>query len=156
MGRKMSNKTLVEMTSTLYEQDYCLWLEKTVSLLRDGKFNDIDIPNLIEEIEDMSKSEKRAVYNNLKILLMHLLKYKYQPEKRSNSWKFTIVEHRQRLKQAFQDSPSLKRYFSDIFEECYPDARELAAAETGLKKETFPTDSPFNPEETQNSDYWPE
>lgn len=139
--------------STLYEDDYLLWLEATAQILREGHLSALDTANLLEEIEDMGRSEKRAVYSNLKILLMHLLKSKYQPEKRSNSWMATIVEHRQRLKKAFKESPSLQPYFVEIFNECYQDARELAAAETGIAVEVFPVETPFTSDEILNSDY---
>jgi hypothetical protein len=111
--------TSTKNLSILYSQDYYLWLETSASLLKQGKFSDLDVFNLVEEIEDMGRSEKRSIYSNLKILLLHLLKYQYQPEKRSNSWKYSIVEHRQTIKKAFQDSPSLKRYYQEIFDECY-------------------------------------
>lgn len=97
----------------------------------------------------MGRSEKRAVYNNLKILLLHLLKYQYQREI-SNSWIASIVEHRQRLKKAFKDSPSLQPYFTEIFDECYQDARELAAAETGLTIDV-PVEAPFTSEAVLSS-----
>jgi len=138
---------------TLYEQDYYLWLETTANLLREGQLSALDVANLLEEIEDMGRSEKRAVYSNLKILLMHLLKYRYQSGKRSNSWLATIVEHRQRLKKALKESPSLQPYFNEIFNECYQDARELAVAETGLAIDVFPVKPPFSLDETLNSDY---
>ncbi|MBD2022203.1 DUF29 domain-containing protein [Leptolyngbya sp. FACHB-36] len=137
---------------TLYQQDYYLWLETTATLLRERQLSALDVINLLEEIEDMGRSEKRAVYSNLKILLLHLLKYRYQPEQRSNSWIASIVEHRQRLNKAFRDSPSLQPYFTEIFEECYQDARELAAAETGLAIDHFPSTSPFVPDTTLLSD----
>jgi hypothetical protein len=142
--------------SNLYEQDYYLWLEKTAKLLRDGKLSELDIPNLIEEIEDMGKSEKRAIKSNLVVILAHLLKYKYQPEKRSNSWRLTLLEHRDRLIEYFEDSPSLKLYFQEVFEQCYTKARVYAATETELPVDIFPTESPFSPEEAINPDYLPE
>ncbi len=141
---------------TLYEKDYYLWLENTLKLLQQGKLSELDIPHLIEEIEDMGRSEKRAIYSNLKILLIHLLKYRYQPEKRSNSWRYTIEEHRQRLAEAFEDSPSLQSYFAEIFDKCYQDAQKLAAKETGLTLEAFPTEFPFTTDEALNSDYLPD
>ena len=137
----------------LYEQDYHLWLETTAKLLQEGQLSALDTANLLEEIIDMGRSEKRAVYSNLKILLMHLLKYKYQSEERSNSWIASIVEHRQRLKRAFKESPSLQPYFTEIFNECYQDARELAAAETGLAVDTFPVKIPFAAEDILSSGY---
>ena len=88
--------------------------------------------------------------------MLHLLKYKYQPSQRSNSWKASIREHRRRLRKAFQVSPSLKRYFGEVFCECYQDAREQASDETGLSVDTFPAESPFTPEATLDRDYLPD
>jgi hypothetical protein len=140
------------LTSSLYEQDYYLWLENTVKLLQEGKLHELDRENLIEEIHDMGKRERRSIYSNLKILLMHLLKYCYQPEKRSNSWRFTIEEHRQRIREALEDSPSLKSYLDDGFDKAYQDARKLAAQETGLDINLFPLNCPFSQEDVLNSD----
>jgi hypothetical protein len=140
---------------TLYEQDYCLWLEQTIQQLQTGELDRLDISALIEELQGMSNSEKSALESNLRILLMHLLKYRYQPDKRTNSWLFTIREHRKRLLRAFKKSPSLKRYYETVFAECYQDGRELASDETGLSLQAFPTESPFTPEDTLNPDYLP-
>lgn len=145
-----------QQTSDLYEEDYHLWLMNTIHQLQHGKLAKVDMVNLIEELEAMGRSEKSAISSNLRILLMHLLKYKYQSEKRTNSWLFTIREHRKRLRDDFKSSPSLKRYFLDVFQECYQDARELAADETGLSINTFPVESPFSQEDTLNPDYLPE
>lgn len=142
--------------AALYEQDYYLWLEATAQLLRTQQFAALDVVNLLEEVEDMGRSEKRAVYSNLKILLMHLLKYRYQPQNRSNSWMATIVEHRQRLKKAFKESPSLQLYCIEIFHECYQDARELAAAETGLATAEFPCEPLFALEQALNPEFLPD
>ena len=139
--------------ANLYEQDYYLWLSHTAQLIKEGKFSEVDATNLVEEIEDMGRSEKRAVKSNLIIVLLHLLKYKYQPAKRTNSWKASIREHRRRLRDDFQVSPSLKQYFEEVFDECYQDAREQAADETGLPLDTFPHKSPFTAAETLNPDY---
>ena len=147
---------LKEAENSLYEQDFCLWLENTAQLLKNGRLSELDIPNLIEEIEAMGRSEKRAVYSNLKVLLQHLLKYRYQPEKRSKSWKATIREHRQRIKRLFKDSPSLKNYFREIITESYQDASKLAADETGLAVDTFPVELPFTVEEILDAEYLPD
>lgn len=145
--------TLQHTIPLRYEQDYCRWLEQTIQLLRDRNLSAIDYDNLIEELEDMGRSQKDALYSNLKIVFLHLLKWQYQPSRRSNSWRFSIREHRQRLHKAFKDSPSLKNYYINNFEDCYADARELAADETGLSLETFPVHCPFNPDEVMNADY---
>jgi Domain of unknown function DUF29 len=139
----------------LYEQDFFLWLQTTANLLKEKQFQEIDLENLIEEIESMGRGEKRAVKSNLKILLMHLLKYQYQSQLRSNSWRYTIIEHRNRLKDDLKDSPSLKPYLLEVFEDTYQDARKEASAETGLSLDTFPLESPFSIEETLNPDFLP-
>ncbi len=141
---------------TLYEQDFNLWLEETVSLLKTRQFDQLDYDNLIEEIEDMGKSQKNSLSSNLRVLLIHLLKWKYQPSKRSNSWQYSIAEHSLRLNRAFKDSPSLKRYFNEVLTECYQDARFLAMKETGLNINTFPVELPFTKEQILNPDYLPE
>lgn len=144
------------MSSTLYDKDYYLWLEKTVQLLKNGQLSALDIDNLIEEIQDMGISQKKSVKSNLIVLLWHLLKYKYQPNKRSNSWLLTVDEHRDRLEEDFSHSPSLKQYFNEIFQEAYRKARKKAAIETDLSIETFPVDCPFTKEEILNTDYLPD
>lgn len=142
--------------ATLYDRDYSLWLETTAQQLRSRQLGNLDLDNLAEEIEAMVKSEKRALKSNLEVVLMHLLKYKYQPQKRTNSWRYTIFEHRDRLQQAFQDSPSLRPYFDTIFDECYKVARKKAAIETEMKLDRFPELSPFSTVETLDEEYLPE
>lgn len=151
----MNPQLSISTNKILYESDFYLWLSTTAQLLRDRNFSALDIDNLIEEIEGMARKEKQALKSNLRILLMHLLKWQYQTEKQTNSWRFTIREHRKRIKNLLEDSPSLKPYYLDIFVESYQDARELAADETGLSLDTFSVDSPFTPEEVLNEDYLP-
>ncbi|MEH2312746.1 MAG: DUF29 domain-containing protein [Nostoc sp.] len=142
--------------SDLYEQDFYLWIQTTAELLKQGRLTELDLENLIDEIETMGRSEKKALRSNLEVVLMHLLKYKYQAEKRSGSWRATIREHRKRLRQALEESPSLKPYFSEVFGLCYDDARLLAVDETELGVITFPEQSPFTPEQALDSDFLPE
>ncbi len=143
------------MQTNLYNKDYCLWLEETVQLLREGRLTELDINNLIEEIEDMGISQKNALESNLIVLLMHLLKWKYQPEKQSGSWRGSIREHRRRILKAFKNSPSLKRYFEGIFDESYQEARKQAADETELSLSTFSENCPFTIEQILDSEYLP-
>jgi hypothetical protein len=129
---------------TLYETDFNLWLEETALLIKEGKLDRLDIENLLEEIEGMSRREKDAVESNLIRVLQHLLKWKYQPQKRSPSWAYTIIEHSRRLKKAFKNSPSLNRHFNDVFDECYAAACQAASVETQLPLVTFPQSCPFS------------
>ena len=140
---------------SLYEQDFYLWIENTVNQLKTGQLLEVDLGNLIEEIGSMGRSEKQALESDLIIVLLHLLKYKYQPDKRSNSWLSSIYEHRRRLRKALKSSPSLKPYYTEVFEECYQDARQEAALETGLTLEVFPVVCPFTPEATLDSEFLP-
>ncbi|ELS02677.1 protein of unknown function DUF29 [Xenococcus sp. PCC 7305] len=137
----------------LYDEDYYLWLKNTAQLIREKRFAEVDAVNLVEEIEDMGRSEKRALESNLVVLILHLLKYKYQPAKRSNSWKASIREHRRRLRKAFEDSPSLKGYCEKVFAECYEDARKQASDETELSLDIFPVASPFTVSQVLDEEY---
>lgn len=130
--------------------------EPASTVLRNGKLSELDIPNLVEEIEDIGRTEKQAVESNLDVVLMHLLKYKYQPGKRSNSWLLTLFEHRRRLNKYLADSPSLKLYLRSVFADCYDAARKKASIETELPLDTFPTESPFTPEAVLDIDYLPD
>jgi hypothetical protein len=140
----------------LYKQDFCLWIERAVTLLSENRLSELDRENLIEEISDMGSSQKNGLESNLEVVLMHLLKYKYQPEKRSNSWRSTLFEHRRRLQKAFKTSPSLKRHFTEEFHDCYKAARKLASLETNISIDTFPITSPFTADQVLDEDYLPE
>jgi hypothetical protein len=146
----------VNELSCLYEKDFFLWLKTTAQLLKEGKFNELDTANLVEEVEGMGRSEKRSVTSNLEVLLMHLLKYKYQPQKRSQSLLLTIYEHRDRIIQVLEESPSLKRYYQEKFLPCYQKARKMASIETGLNITIFPEDCPFELELILTEDYLPD
>lgn len=150
----MSNQS-VPKSSNLYAQDYQLWLKHTINLLKNKKFLELELENLIEEIESIGRSDKNTLRSNLRMLLMHLLKYKFQPQNRSNSWLYTIYEHRQRLQEAFLNSPSLKSYYTEVFDICYQHARKEVSIETGLPLSIFPQDYPFSVDETLDFDFFP-
>ncbi len=141
---------------SLYDTDYLIWIKTTVEKLRVHDYSNIDWENLIEEIEDMGRSERRSLESNLIVVLTHLLKWQYQPELRSGSWKGSIVEHRRRIRKALKESPSLKLYLEEVFAECYLDAVEQASAETELPVETFPQLCPYTSAEILDSDFLPE
>ena len=146
----------METVKTLYETDFNLWLEETARLLKENKLEQLDIENLIEEIEAMGRSEKRGFCSNLEQLLLHLLKWKYQLNKRSGSWESYIIEHRNRMLDDLEDSPSYKPYYEQIFDKCYQNARKYAEAETGLSIKTFPEICPFSKIEVLTLDYLPQ
>ncbi|HAC63977.1 MAG TPA: DUF29 domain-containing protein [Cyanothece sp. UBA12306] len=142
--------------SQLYETDFNLWIEQTVNHLKKGDLGALDLDNLIEEISDMGRNNRREVFSRLKVLLMHLLKWKYQQGKRTNSWINTIDEQREQLELIVKDSPSLKPYLAEIFPDCYQKARRAAVNETNLPKQAFPVDCPFTQDQVLDMDYFPE
>ena len=142
--------------NTLYDRDFNLWVDQTVNLLQTGEFNQLDLEHLIEEIQDMGSNRKDALESNLIRVLQHLLKWKYQPQRRSNSWKASITEHSLRINKMFKKSPSLKVYFEQVFSECYGDARLIASQETGLEISVFPVECPFEQVNVLNPQYLPE
>ena len=149
---RVQNHQLAE----LYEQDFCQWAEEMAQRLREGHFDVLDVEHLIEEIEDMSWSQKRLLLRNLRIVLLHLLKYQYQPERRSPSWLSSITEHRIRIAEALEDSPSLRTYLLENVEKSYQRARTQAAIETELPPKTFPDTSPFSIEDVFNEEWLPD
>ena len=140
---------------SLKEQDYQLWLDSTINHLKQGNFNKLDIDLLIEEIEEMGGSLKDALENNLIVVLAHLLKWKYQPEHRLGSWGASIKEHRRRINKSISKHPSLSKYYESIFEDCYAPALDWAVEETGLSRDIFPQQCPFNSQQVIDSEFLP-
>lgn len=103
----------------------------------------------------MGRKERKSLKSNLIVILLHLLKWQYQPELRGGSWKGSIVEHRQGLRDALKESPSFKPYLTEIFDECYLDAVERACAETGIDRETFPESCPYTIIEVLAAGFFP-
>ncbi|MEH1841823.1 MAG: DUF29 domain-containing protein [Nostoc sp.] len=142
-------------SQTLYDTDYLQWIQTTVEKLQSHDYTNVDWENLIEEIADMGRSERRSLKSNLIVILVHLLKWQFQPEKRSGSWEGSIIEHRRRVKEALDDSPSLKSYIESVFAECYAQAVKQAKAETGLLVESFPLVCPYQLLEVTNDQFLP-
>ncbi|WP_413175446.1 DUF29 domain-containing protein [Anabaena azotica] len=143
----------LQTQATLYDQDYSLWLETTIEKLREHQFQAVDIENLIEELETLGRSEKKALRSYLRLIVMHLLKWQYQPEKRSKSWQITIRDNRFEIEEALQDSPSLKPQLTELLTQCYPRAVMEASEETGLPVSTFPTSCHFTIEQILDQNF---
>ena len=135
------------MSTHLHDTDFYGWTHQQVSLLRTGRFEELDLSNLIDEIEDMGKSQMRELESRLGILLAHLLKWRYQPERRSIRWETTLQEQRRRLTRLLADNPSLKPRLPKAQDDAYGDARLIARRETALPDSTFPETSPFSIEQ---------
>jgi hypothetical protein len=149
-------EALADDRQSLYEQDFYLWLARQAALLREGHLHDLDVANLLEEIEDMGRSARKAIKSNLIVLLTHLLKFQFQPEQRSSGWHGSVVEHRRRLRDDFEESPSLRPYAAEVFARAYGDAREQASAETGLPLRSFPRSCPYTLDQALDARFLPD
>lgn len=130
--------------ATLYDRDYALWLGDTIERLRDRDYGNVDWENLLDELEAMARSDKRAIKHNLVVILVHLLKWQFQPEMRSGSWAGSITEHRTHIQALLDDSPSLKTFLKGALAWAYPRARRQASDETGLPLTEFPEACPYS------------
>ncbi len=144
------------MTTSLYESDFYAWANEQAALLRAGKLSAADVEHIAEEIESMGKTEKRELISRLKVLLLHLLKWRYQPVVRSVSWQLTVKEQRREVARHLADNPSLKTRLFETMADAYGDAIIGAARETGLPEETFPTECPWTFEQIMDASFWPE
>jgi hypothetical protein len=144
------------MNANLYDHDYAAWLEQQTNLLKTGYLAELDIEHLVEELELATGNERREIYKRLRVLIGHLLKWKYQPEHRSGSWGGTIRVQRKDLHKLLKDSPSLKRFVEPEAIEAYADAVELDSYETKIAESQFPAECPFTIENILDKDFWPD
>lgn len=129
------------MEKILYKTDFYAWTQEQSELLKLGEWQALDILNLVEEIESLGKQQKQELRNRLGILIGHFLKWQYQPDLRSRSWKITIREQRRRIKEHILENPSLKSYLSQAILEAYQDGIDLVLKETPLEEEDLPTEN---------------
>jgi hypothetical protein len=138
-----------------YEGDYFAWSEDQAAKIRAAMPKGVDWENVAEEIESLGRSQKTEIRNRLRVLLVHLLKWEYQPDRRSASWQSTIGEQRISIEGVIEDSPSLRRYPSEVLAAAYLAARERAAFETKMPLNTFPNSPPYSIGEVLNPRFMP-
>ncbi len=143
------------MTTATYNTDFYLWTQQQADLLRQGALSALDVDNLIEEIESMGKRDRRAIGSYLRNVIMHLLKWRFQPERRGTSWQSSINSGRDEIEVLLIESPSLNPQLSTLIADEYRRARKQASLETGLTLTTFPDQCPFTVEQI-TGDWWPE
>jgi hypothetical protein len=144
--------------STRYENDVVAWANEQASLIRAGRFDELDLAHIAEEIEDVGKSEQRELASRMAVLLAHILKWQFQPQKRSVSWTLTIKEQRRLLVRRIAKTPSLGPMLVDPewIDEIWVDAKALAEKETGLDISTFPEACPWAMADVLAEDWLPE
>ena len=144
--------------STLYSQDFLQWTQAQIDSLRHGRWSDLDVENLIEELEDLGRSEQRELGSYLRVLMMHLLNWQHQPERRTASWQITITTCRDSIQDCLEDAPSLQQFLkgAEWCQKYYRRARRDAAKETGKVLTTFPEECPYSLEQLVSSSWLPE
>ena len=153
MHASETNPKIARLTPNLYETDFYAWTKEQVALLRNHQWDKIDLFNVIEEIESLGRKERQELRNRLAILLGHLLKWQFQPEKRTNSWLGTIREQRIQIKLLLADSPSLKSCLDEVFMTAYELGLALAIKETKLGEQIFPEICPYTLGQTLNPEF---
>jgi hypothetical protein len=135
--------------------DFSAWTQHTAQLLRERRWDEIDMEQLIEEVEDLGRSERNSIKSQLSRLLLHLLKWQYQPPRRSDSWLDSINDARTQIEDKIEDSPSLNRHPAEQLDAAYARARRRAASQTGLPLSTFPAGCPYIIDDVLDEDFLP-
>ncbi len=140
-----------------YDTDFFEWTQHQAAALAAGHFSELDLVNLAEEIESLGKSDRRQLGSRLQELMLHLLKWRYQPERRQtgHSWEDSILEQRGSIASLLNDSPSLRRQVLPLMSDHYPRARRRANSQTGLPISTFPETCPWTEDQILDDDFWP-
>jgi hypothetical protein len=146
------------MTTVLHGQDFYAWTQQQAQLLKSGQFFKLDVEHLVEELESMSATERRELISRLEILLMHLLKWQFQPAFQGRSWVLTIEEQRLKLEDHLHDNPSLKnpQFLQESIERAYRRALVAAEKETGLASKTFPKSCPYSFKQMMDMAFYPD
>lgn len=142
--------------STNYTNDWWAWLRAQAGHLRARRFDDIDYDNLAEELEGLGRSDKRALTSHLRNLLVHLLKWRFQPEKRTPSWKMSIQNARDEIEEALAESPSFEPALDELAVKQYPKAREDAADEMDVDADALPQVCPFELDQILDRKFFPD
>ncbi|MCC7046380.1 MAG: DUF29 domain-containing protein [Alphaproteobacteria bacterium] len=139
----------------LYERDMYRWTRQQARLLRAGRMSELDLENLAEEIESLGNRDYRELQSRLELILTRLLKWQFQPERRSGSWRSTIRTQRRDTENLLQQSPGLRRQVAPMLAKSYVHAVASAADETNLPRDVFPRACPYAPEQVLDPDFMP-
>jgi len=143
------------MNARLYDRDFFAWANEQPRLLRAGQLSEADIEHIAEEIESMGRAEKRELVSRLTELLLDLLKWQYQPNRRGASWEVSIANSRDQLDVHLADNPSLKSRLPEALTEAYRYASREAVSETGLSRTSLPATNPWAFEQIMDPAFWP-
>jgi hypothetical protein len=138
-----------------YEQDLALWYQRQAELLRERRFDQLDLDNLIEELEAAVRNLRRELASRLEVLLMHLLKCQFPHQRISGSWLGTLGEQRSEIDKLIEENPSLGPTVMQVAEKVYPKSVRRAAIETRLPRTAFPAVNPYSREQLFDFDFVP-
>ncbi len=145
------------MGAVAYDEDFYSWTLQQADLLESHQFDKLDLEHLVEELHSMSARERRELLSRLRILLMHLLKWQYQPHYIGRrSWERTIRTQRKEIGFHMEDNPGLRPQLGVLIERAYDLALDDAEGETGLPRKTFPEKCPWDYVQFMAADFWPE
>lgn len=145
--KRLTLAAIEPIKTDYYHTDFYKWTHEQAQLLEKADYSKLDIENLVEELHSLGKQEQQRLESFLKVLLMHLLKIKYQSGMKTNSWDASVKASRYQAQRVYQDNPSLKHSLNTIFMEAYFLARLDAVRETGLPEQTFPEKCPWTIDE---------
>jgi hypothetical protein len=140
----------------LYDEDLYVWSCRNAQLLREGRFAEADMENVAEEIESLGKEQVHGLESQIRRLLLHLLKYQFQPSRRTRSWHVSMVNARIKIDRILRENPSLRSRTGELMADTYAGARKLATVETDLPKNTFPLECPYTFDQILDDDFLPE
>ena len=155
MQTSQTEQEIESVALSLYESDFYAWTQEQAEFLRDGKWSQLDLVNLIEEIESLGKQQRSELRNRLSILIGYLLKWEYQSNRRSRSWLMTIRVQRRDTLELVKENPSLNPYLQEALQKIYEKGRDLAAGETNLPIKTFPIECIYSLEEILSDSFFP-
>jgi len=146
----------MEIIMISYDKDFYSWTQEQAELLKHGRFSELDIDNLIEEVETMGRTEKRELESRLTVLLLHLLKWKYQDVRQCRSWELSIIEQRLKFEETLEENPGLKSKLDDILKKAYRYAVIEASKETKISIKIFPELCPWELDKITDSEFYPD
>ncbi len=155
MQTPQTGQTTANLMQNLYETDFYAWTQQQAKLLHDQQWHQLDLSNLIEEIASLGRKERQELRNRLSILIGHLLKWEYQPAKRTRSWLATIRIQRRETLKLLNENPSLQSDLETALTEAYENSRDLASGETNLPLSTFPQECLYSLADILSDRFYP-
>lgn len=143
-------------SASLYETDFHAWTQEQAELLRQGQLSHLDREHVAEEIESLGQQQRQELENRFGVLVGHLLKWQFQPNYQSKSWRATIREQRRKIQRLIQQNPSLKPYLPEAIAEGYESGLAIVIRETPLDYEDLPDICPYTAEQTLDNNFLPD